>query len=75
MFVDKVNGQMMMKRSKLSKFLTPEELEFANSIPDVTVSIKELKQQEKDGFTELKQDFKSVKVFIHFLTIIFSFMT
>ncbi len=61
-FVDKVNGQMMRDRSKLSKFLTPEELEFADSIPDVTVSIKELKQQERDGFTELKQDFKSVKV-------------
>ncbi len=66
MFVDKVNGQMMRDRSKLSKFLTPEELEYADSIPDVTVSIKELKQQEKDGFTELKQDFKSVKVIIHY---------
>ena len=57
---------MMRDRSKLSKFLTPEELEFADSIPDVTVSIKELKQQEKDGFTELKQDFISVKVTLIF---------
>ncbi len=60
---------MMMDRSILSKFLTPEELEFADSIPNVTVSIKELKQQERDGFTELKQDFKSVKVSIHFKNI------
>ena len=52
----------MSKGSKLSKFLSPEELEFADNLPDVTVSIKDLKQQEKDGFTELKEDFKAVKV-------------
>ena len=52
----------MSRGSKLSKFVSPEELEFANKLPDVTVSIKDLKQQEKDGFSELKEDFKAVKV-------------
>ena len=59
---DKVTGQVMAKGSKLSKFLTQEEKEFADKLPDVTVSIKDLKQQEKDGFSELKEDFKAVKV-------------
>ena len=63
---DRLTGQVMSKGSKLSKFVTPEELEFANSIPDVEVSIKGLKQQEKDGFSELKEDFKSVKVHKHY---------
>ncbi len=61
---DKVTGQVMAKGSKLSKFLTPEEKEFADKLPDVTVSNKDLKQQEKDGFSELKEDFKAVKVYI-----------
>ena len=61
-FFDKLTGQVMSKGSKLSKFLTPEEKEFADKLPDVSVSIKDLKQQEKDGFTELKEDYKAVKV-------------
>ena len=64
-----MTGQVKSKGSKLSKFMTQEDINYANSIEEIRISSKELQQQEIDGLAELKEDLRAVKVnkYIHIL--------
>ena len=57
-----MTGQVKSKGSKLSKFMTQEDIDFADAIETIRISSKELKQQEMDGLAELKEDLRAVKV-------------
>ncbi len=57
-----MTGQVKNKGSKLSKFMTQEDIDFADSIETIRISSKELQQQEMDGLAELKEDLRAVKV-------------
>ena len=59
---EKVKGKVMGEVKDLADHLSVEDQAFINSLEDVTVSSKELRQQENEVIAQLKNEFSSFKV-------------
>jgi hypothetical protein len=57
-----VKGKIMGEVKDLVDQLSVEDQAFINSLEDVTVSSKELRQQENEVIAQLKNEFSTFKV-------------